>query len=540
MYLKEHELLQIDENFIDRLREQDPDALAGLSIKLVSDLKEALERLNQNPTNSSRPSGSLAPWEKDTHQEDDDKELEENKSRHPESSDVHDDFTDTADAAAQGVINKPQTDSKDKTKRRKPGRQQGAQGFGRTQKFEVTNTLHHPCGFCSVCQADLSAVEKAYTGFQMVNLEFGNTQEPGVRLIVILHLYYLGLCPKCGLENRTEPWRAPADASDWKNVGLTEWRLIGPDLAALIVYLAMDMRVTRRKIKHFLWDVFGLQLSIGTLQNCIVESARAVEPVEAQLINDLCRESLVFADETSHPEARYRLWLWVFVSSSTALYLVGYRTKEIFNNFLDALADFNGHLMSDGYRLYRTYLKRLRCWAHLLRKAKGLCDSYTLASQTDGQQVQAILNELINAVYQARIGPDGGTVSIAGQHHESLTKLKKLCEAMAGSTHLKTRELGQEFLNDWEAIFRVLDYPAWPLTNNEAERALRHWVILRKISQGTRSPQGSRALALFASVFTTCRLRCSSPLLYLRDTIQRRRQGLTIPDLPLIPSMVAA
>ena len=54
----------MDEEFIYRLLGRDPDALAGLSIKLVNDLKEALERLNQNPTNSSRPSGSLAPWEK--------------------------------------------------------------------------------------------------------------------------------------------------------------------------------------------------------------------------------------------------------------------------------------------------------------------------------------------------------------------------------------------------------------------------------------------------------------------------------------------
>jgi hypothetical protein len=63
MILKEQELLQMDEKFIYHLLGQDPDALAGLSIKLVKDLKEALERLNQNPTNSSRPSGSLAPWE---------------------------------------------------------------------------------------------------------------------------------------------------------------------------------------------------------------------------------------------------------------------------------------------------------------------------------------------------------------------------------------------------------------------------------------------------------------------------------------------
>ena len=103
---------------------------------------------------------------------------------------------------------------------------------------------------------------------------------------------------------------------------------------------------------------------------------------------------------------------------------------------------------------------------------------------------------------------------------------------MGACSHEKTRALGREFLNDWDAIFRVLDHPAWPLTNNEAERVLRHWVILRKITYGTRSPQGSRALALFASVITTCRLRGHSPLLYIRDVITLRRQGLDAPKIP--------
>jgi transposase len=298
------------------------------------------------------------------------------------------------------------------------------------------------------------------------------------------------------------------------------------------------MRVTRRKVKQFLWDVLGLQLSIGTLQNCIVESARALEPVEARLIEELCSESLMHADETSHNEAGKRLWLWVFITSSTALFLIGRRTKEIFTNLFDALTDFNGHLMTDGYSLYRAYLKRLRCWAHLLRKAKGLSESYTLTSQAYGKQVLDIMNDLIDAVYQAREGPYRGTVSIFAHHQETLENLTKVCEAMAASSHKKNRELGVEFLNDWEAIFRVLDYPAWPLTNNEAERALRHWVILRKITQGTYSEQGSRALASFASVFVTCRLRNSSPLLYIRDVILMRRQVHNIPKLPQIPELV--
>ena len=123
----------------------------------------------------------------------------------------------------------------------------------------------------------------------------------------------------------------------------------------------------------------------------------------------------------------------------------------------------------------------------------------------------------MDAIYSAREGPNEGKVSILGAHK-------------------KTSELGKEFLNDWKAIFRILDYPLWSLTNNEAERALRHWVIFRKITQGTRSEQGSRALALFASVITTCRLRNSSPLLYIRDVIQLRRQGQDVPKFPLIPA----
>ncbi len=96
----------------------------------------------------------------------------------------------------------------------------------------------------------------------------------------------------------------------------------------------------------------------------------------------------------------------------------------------------------------------------------------------------------------------------------------------------KAQALGKELLNDWGAIFRVLDEPQLPLTNNVAERALRHWVILRRISQGTRSEQGSRALALLASVIETSRLRLSSPLCYLRDVLAHRRRGFEAPPLP--------
>jgi len=531
MVLNEQDLLQIDEVFIQRLRAQDPDALAGLSIKLANDLKEAMERLNQNPTNSSKPSGSLAPWDKGSTTDDEESESD------PEE-----------DSAAEAVAEEDETgksvskfDSSEAIQRtRRPGRQTGSPGFGRTQKLTVTAVEQHHCGRCCVCDANLAAVEKAYTGFYSINLKFGNTTSAGVQLTNTHHLYYAGVCPQCGLENRSQPKRVPADTLDWEQVGLTEWRLIGPDLAAMIVYLSMDMRLTRRQVKRFLFDLFGLKLSVGSLQNCLVESARALSPVEGQLAEALLSESLIHADETSHPEAIHRLWLWVFVTSTTALFQIGARSKEIFTNVLDSTTPrFNGWLMSDGYCIYRDYYRRLRCWAHLTRKAIGLTESYHSPSRDSGQQVLEIMNSLMDAIYQAREGPGQGTVSILAEHQDELAHLREICQQMAVCSHKKTRALGREFLNDWVAIFRVLEYPAWPLTNNEAERALRHWVILRKITQGTRSPQGSRALALFASVITTCRLRGHSPLLYIRDVITLRRQGLDAPKIPDTQSPMA-
>ena len=71
-------------------------------------------------------------------------------------------------------------------------------------------------------------------------------------------------------------------------------------------------------------------------------------------------------------------------------------------------------------------------------------------------------------------------------------------------------------LNDWDAIFQVLAHPHLPLTNNEAEQALRHWVILRGICHGTRTEDGTRILATLISVIETCRVRQQSPWIVWR------------------------
>jgi len=84
----------------------------------------------------------------------------------------------------------------------------------------------------------------------------------------------------------------------------------------------------------------------------------------------------------------------------------------------------------------------------------------------------------------------------------------------------------------------VLADPQLPLTNNAAERQLRHWVIARRISYGTRNLVGSNSLALLASVIDTCRLRGASATDLLARAIHAARQGLPAPALPSIPAQL--
>lgn len=338
------------------------------------------------------------------------------------------------------------------------------------------------------------------------------------------HLYGEISCA-CGHINRTEPGRCPAEPL-WE-VELSEWHLVGPRLLSLIVCLSQRMRLSRRRIQEFLYDWLGVGLSTSTINQCIHEAGRAVEPIEDQLVEELQQASLAYADETPWKEWGQLLWLWVISTSSVCLYFIGYRSQEILANVFDER--FGGWLMSDGYPVYRQFQHRLRCWAHLQRKAKGLKASLNAEARAFGRATDALLNELMKAIYQAREGPPR---DLRAQFQDPLDAFAQLCEQHRDSAHEKTRALAREFLNDWEAIWIVVAHPHLPLTNNESERALRHWVIARRISQGTRTEQGSRVVALLASVIDTCRKRNILPWPYLAQVVAERRKGNSAPPLP--------
>jgi transposase len=510
MHLSDFDLQQLDEARLSELTVPQKEVLLE---KALEDLKEARERLKADSRTSSRPPSSDAPWLGVS--EESETEGEAKTSGSEESETEHGEATEPEKA--------PEEEPKSSLK---PGRRPGSPGHSRTQRLAVTETIEHRPERCALCGESLEGREfTARTGLYVLDIEpCSGPGLVGIQLRHDKHRYGECICA-CGHVTRTEPGRCEAEPL-W-TVELSEWRLLGARLVSLIVCLAHRMRLSRRKIQEFLRDWLGVELSTAVISQCLIEAGRAVEPLEEPLVEELQQAALAYADETLWKESGQPLWLWVINTATVCLYFIGYRRRESLINVFGET--FAGWLMSDGYHAYRHFAHRLRCWAHLLRKARGLKASLSGEARGFGQATLEIMEEAMEAIYQAREGPP---VDLSAVFQARLEAFRTLCEQHHDASHEKTRALAREFLNDWEAIWRVLAHPHLPLTNNESERLLRHWVLVRRISQGTRTEQGSRALALLASVIETCRKRDVLPWPYLAQVVAERRKGNPAPPLP--------
>ena len=530
MNLSDHDLRQIDESYLDSLSQEE---LREVSKKLCRDLKAARARLNQTPDNSSRPPSTRAPWGQAASSEQDsladsDKTDEEGAAVSPDREIREGKEVGTTDKRQSGKP-PPATNSR---QGKKPGKQAGSQGHGREEELAITDEKHHQPACCAACSRpfDNNTEFSAWNGRYELELEPVEAGLAGLRVQHIKHVYYRATCT-CGHETHVEPGRCEAD-SDW-SVGVTEWHLCGPLLVSLMVCLSKDFRASCPKISRFMREWFNIHLSTGVINQCIHEAGRAVEPVvKEQLIPELLKSKLLYIDETPWKQVHLMLWLWVFVSNTTVVFGIGKRNREMLLSVLGE--EFEGILMSDGLGAYRDSLNRLRCWAHLIRKARGLAQSLDKEAQSFGENVLVALYLLMRNIYKLRDGPPDNEGEAICRHSLILCEmLRQLCELHQEHEHEATRSLAREFLNDWEAIVRVVGEPDLPLTNNEAERALRPWVILRKITFGTRNAQGTRVVALLASVIATCRVRSLSPWRYLAEVVKQRRKGLLAPVMPL-------
>jgi hypothetical protein len=461
MHLSDHDLRQLDEAALANLT---PEQARALLSKAIEDLKRARERLAQNPTNSSRPPSTRAPWEQS-----------EAQGQEPEEASVA--SAQSGEAGKPGAVSESeqqqvQTSPEGKGAEKppaRPGRRKGAPGHSRTQQLPVDAEQTHAPHGCVICGRPLDESHQSRLHNAHYVLDLVPLADAGSGLVVrqTKHIYFETLCP-CGHWNRALPGRCDDEAT-W-SVKLSECHLAGPTLVAFICALTQRMRLSRAKVREFLSDWLGLSLSTALINQCVHEAARAVEPVvEQEILTAVRHVELAYADETSWKEHGKLLWLWVFTCATATLFIVGRRTREMVQRVLGE--SFRGWLMSDGYFAYRELDQRLRCLPHIIRKARALEEGFDTEGRELGRHLLDVIATVMQAVYEARGAPPPG--GLRKRHAPMLEALLEHCLRLADCRHEKTRALARELLNDWDTFWVVLDHPELPLSRVEVWRGDR-------------------------------------------------------------------
>ncbi|MFN8532906.1 MAG: IS66 family transposase [Dehalococcoidia bacterium] len=346
---------------------------------------------------------------------------------------------------------------------------------------------------------------------------------PAIPVAVIEHRFIERRCAVCQRDH------TPTDAV-LAGVVAGQQRF-GVGLVSLLVTLREEFRLPVAQIRRLLALRHGLTLSVGAIVAATQRVARQGAGVVEQLVQHVRASPVVHADETGWREGGSNRFVWLFTTPQAAVFRLGGRDGGMVDAVLgegpSPDAGFGGVLVSDFYAAYHHYPgPKQRCWAHLLRDIHTLTVRFPtdLALQRWAAAVKALYEDA-----KAYRHPNERQRIVARRAFER--RLVEVClpfwdgeatEPPDGDPATPTT-LCRRIVRHLEELFVFVECPEVPPDNNAAERGLRHLVVSRKISGGTRSSSGSTTKMTLASLFATWRLTGTNPLAACRQVLTSPR-----------------
>jgi hypothetical protein len=197
---------------------------------------------------------------------------------------------------------------------------------------------------------------------------------------------------------------------------------------------------------------------------------------------------------------------------------------------------FAGVLCVDRWSAYTWVKRRGLCWAHLMRDIQAMAERY--GSEWHGTRLVRCGQRVLAHWRDWHAGTIDRATMLSRIQPERERIRRLLVQGSTGRwVPNKTRGVCRQLLKHEEAMWRFLDEPDLPPTNNLAERALRRPVIWRKTSLGTDSAAGSRFVERTLTALATLKAQDRDPFAFLVQAHTAHVAGLPAPSLwPVSPS----
>jgi transposase len=281
--------------------------------------------------------------------------------------------------------------------------------------------------------------------------------------------------------------------------------LVGPKLSALAAYQKGACHMSYTTIERFWEEVLEIPISRSQLVNVIQKASAAFAQPYMALREALVQQAYVGVDESGHPDCGEDFWTWCFRAPEFILFHIDRsRGSQVLKAILSET--FGGVVGSDYFSAYRKYMTDCQmlvqfCWAHLIREIRFLAEHTDRSLRIWGNKLLSWVRKLFAAWHRAGCVTQAGFARSTDRIQRGFLQAIRRPPPRAEAQTLADRFRGRRADN----YFRFLTTPGIEPTNNQTEQAIRHIVIDRHITQGTRGERGQRWCERVWTLIATCR-----------------------------------
>jgi transposase len=281
--------------------------------------------------------------------------------------------------------------------------------------------------------------------------------------------------------------------------------LLGADVTSMIAFMKGGCHMSYSTIERFCKEVLQLDLSRSLLDKATKKVSQALQPAYEQITTRLPHEPYLGIDETGHKDDGKKHWTWCFQTADYTLFHIDKSRGSCV--LFDALGEkFDGIIGCDYWGGYRKFSRLTDatvqyCMAHLIREVRFLAEHTTKSLARWGNQLLDWLKKLFKTLHCS----DTFTAESFARKMKQLQQ-GFLSRMRRGPDHALCKKLARRFKGKAaENYFRFLTEPNVEPTNNGTEREIRHTVIDRRITQGTRGQAGMRWCERIWTTIATCK-----------------------------------
>ncbi|NOT53805.1 MAG: IS66 family transposase, partial [Deltaproteobacteria bacterium] len=362
----------------------------------------------------------------------------------------------------------------------------------------------------------------------------------------IIHHIELPETPVRVTEHRLAGYRTPTGALYFPDVPELKGPLFGPRLLSMIGWLKSVGHLSYSAIEAWMADVLQVPVSRGYLAKlCTGPIAEALAAPYAELTAAIPHQAQLGSDETSLKDNGKKRWIWCITATTFSVFhIAATRSREVLEKLIGP--EFAGYLNFDYFSAncsfaWNFWIKAQYCWAHLIR------DIRFLATHPDPQTTQWAERLLerarrLFAAWHRRDKMSALGLARSMRFHRdqflqvvrqppSTPEAQTLAARFALVSYTTPESTVPELYDRSQDYFRFMFTPGVEPTNNHSEQQIRHCVIDRRITQGTRGVAGQRYHERMWTAIATCKKQQRNFFSFLHEALKAQADNRPAPSL---------